>query len=606
MPGPEHWSTIGLSLACSAAALALYAITACRDIALGDAAEFVTVAVTLGVAHPPGYPILTVLGHLFTLLLPGPLPFRANLVSALAGAGTVGFTCLIGFRLTQNRVAAAGASLLLAIQPLVWQWSLVIEAFALNAFLAAACFYWLLRWDEAPETGRWLALASAALALGAANHSTIACLVPSIGLLIWHHRTTFGRRPELVWYGVAPIVLGLSSYIYLPWAAARHPMLNWGDIASGADLIHHVLRTTYGTFQLSDATQASSPPTERLSTFFTSFTVPEAVLVVLGLFSASRTRTRIVWLLVLAAALAGPGFALASNLNLQVPGLVWVLERFFVLPHVLLAPLMAVAIAASGAALANRFFSAAFRYLSAAAVGSVILVLLALGVVSRCRQLDQSNNHLARHFGEDLLSTVPENAVLMANSDVVTLPVAYLQAAEHRRPDVTLVMLGPLARGEWYIRELRRREPRLRVPFDHYDPSNPTTAIRALVDANPDRPFVLVGAPPDGSLEPAYWLLPHGLGLIVEPRTHDVELAQMEAQNVQLFQQYNPPPALNISATNFDAYVLQAYATGARLVGLQYLAAHRLPDAAAWFRRALSINPLDDASRSLWQEASGR
>ena len=47
---------------------------------VGDTSELITAAITLGVVHAPGYPLFTVLGHLFSVVPVGPLPFRAPLL----------------------------------------------------------------------------------------------------------------------------------------------------------------------------------------------------------------------------------------------------------------------------------------------------------------------------------------------------------------------------------------------------------------------------------------------------------------------------------------------------------------------------------------------
>lgn len=85
-PNDDDGLTVGLAAVAGLAADVLFALTAARDIALGDSAEFVTVAATLGVAHPPGYPLLSLLGHALTWLPVGPLPFSVNLISVLASA----------------------------------------------------------------------------------------------------------------------------------------------------------------------------------------------------------------------------------------------------------------------------------------------------------------------------------------------------------------------------------------------------------------------------------------------------------------------------------------------------------------------------------------
>src|SRR5579864_4567686 len=111
---------------------ALYFLTAARDIVVGDSPELITAAATLGVAHPPGYPLFTMLGHLFTLLPFGSIPFRVNLLSVTCDAFTVGVVYLIGWRFTKSQLAAATAALLLAVTRIFWEWSLAAEVFPLN------------------------------------------------------------------------------------------------------------------------------------------------------------------------------------------------------------------------------------------------------------------------------------------------------------------------------------------------------------------------------------------------------------------------------------------------------------------------------------------
>src|SRR5207237_5690111 len=89
------------------AAGVLYFLTAARYIIVGDSPELITAAATLGVAHPPGYPLFTMLGHLFALIPFGSIPFRVNLLSVVCDAVAVGAVYWIGWRLTKSQLAAA-------------------------------------------------------------------------------------------------------------------------------------------------------------------------------------------------------------------------------------------------------------------------------------------------------------------------------------------------------------------------------------------------------------------------------------------------------------------------------------------------------------------
>ncbi|PYL18571.1 MAG: hypothetical protein DME30_02870 [Verrucomicrobia bacterium] len=105
-------------------AAVLYFLTAARDIVVGDSPELITAAATLGVAHEPGYPLFTMLGHLFSCLSVGSIPFRVNLLSVICHGATVGVIYLTANRLTRSHLAALIAALLLAVNPTFWSWSL--------------------------------------------------------------------------------------------------------------------------------------------------------------------------------------------------------------------------------------------------------------------------------------------------------------------------------------------------------------------------------------------------------------------------------------------------------------------------------------------------
>ena len=57
----------------------VYFMTVCRTVYVGDSGEFSLVFKTLGIAHPPGYPLFTLIGHFFITITPFLKPaFSAN------------------------------------------------------------------------------------------------------------------------------------------------------------------------------------------------------------------------------------------------------------------------------------------------------------------------------------------------------------------------------------------------------------------------------------------------------------------------------------------------------------------------------------------------
>ena len=86
-----------IALIIGLAGFAFYAATAAPSVAtlFDDSLEFQVVLPTLGIAHPSGYPLYTLLGKVFTLLIPfRDAAGRANLLSALcAGPRWACYTC---------------------------------------------------------------------------------------------------------------------------------------------------------------------------------------------------------------------------------------------------------------------------------------------------------------------------------------------------------------------------------------------------------------------------------------------------------------------------------------------------------------------------------
>ena len=115
---------------------AVYARTAAPSVMGGDSAEFQMAAPLLGVAHPTTYPLYTLLGKLFALILPfGDLAHRVTLVSAVAAALAVALMLLLARRVTGSLLAGLLAALALACSPGLWNSATMAEVYALLAAL---------------------------------------------------------------------------------------------------------------------------------------------------------------------------------------------------------------------------------------------------------------------------------------------------------------------------------------------------------------------------------------------------------------------------------------------------------------------------------------
>ena len=194
--------------------LAIYIASAYHDVGYWDVGEMDTVPYILGIAHPPGFPLYTLIGWAFTHLVPiGSVAFRMSLLSALAMAGV----CWLIFR-----IAGIAAALLYAFGEDVWAHATRAEAHALAALASVAVLYFVLRWLRAGHT-RDLYCCALAFGLGIAVHPVVACTLPGIlaAVIARAHETS----PRVL--RVASLIACASAAIWFAYLPLRS-----GEIAA--------------------------------------------------------------------------------------------------------------------------------------------------------------------------------------------------------------------------------------------------------------------------------------------------------------------------------------------------------------------------------------
>jgi len=227
-----------LGLAVGLVAFGFYYATACRHILIGDSGELALAATTLGIAHPPGYPLFTLLGRLFIEILPFfRAVFAAGLVNILAAAGAV---VAIYFILSRylSIWSAAILSLLLALAAPVWAETTGFEVYSLNLLLISLTL--LAVTGNHPR--KWL-VAAYLFGLALTNHPSALSLLPPLVYMFIRDRQLHRWRLLLACF-VALLLAG-SLYLYLPIRASLDPIANWGNPRLFRPFIDHITLAQY-------------------------------------------------------------------------------------------------------------------------------------------------------------------------------------------------------------------------------------------------------------------------------------------------------------------------------------------------------------------------
>ncbi len=438
-----------------AASFALYAVTLAPTVLVGDGGEFQFVPYLLGVAHPTGYPLYTVLGWLWSHLLPlGDVAYRMNLFSALWAALAVALLYPLtrsllrqvfpSLSLLIRRLIAVVAAITFAVMPTLWSQAIIAEVYGLHAFFVVLVFYLLLLWGEGRQP-KHLLLAALAFGLSMTHHSTTVLLVPAIlvYLLLVDRRVFLDWR--LLLKCVLLLLVPLLLYLYIPLRAPQTPYLRL-SLTEGSELVLYentlanlVNFVTGGPFGSSVDFSVDLGERLAMSWGFLRQEVSWAGLIL-----------ALIGVVGLAAGIPKPGFERDSAADgagrlavLALTGLAYVVAVAFNLvytigdifvmyiPSYLIVVLwMAVALA-MGASLVRK---------SRAAGPALILLFLALPIgllVSNYADLDQSGNTGARTGWETLLAEpAPSGSILLSNDRNEIMPMWYFQYVDGQRTDL--------------------------------------------------------------------------------------------------------------------------------------------------------------------------
>lgn len=527
-------------------------------------------ALRLGVAHPPGYPLWTLLAHLFGALPLGNPCWQIALLSAVATGVAVGLVFRALRLLGTGRPAALLGVVPFALAATTVRVAGIPEVFALNLALVAAL---LTASAGALRAGgltvrRALALGLVA-GLGASNHHTLVLIAP-VPLAVF---LALGRR-ELRWWvsrlgaGLGGLMLGLLPYAYLVVAGAGDGWPRWGEPHTLAGFVAHVTRADYGTFALGLWTSADAPPPHAWAHLVRTFfdLGPAAVLLGLaGLAYVVRTRTRPTRVLGLGALaawlLCGPAFHALFNLP-DTPAAVEIAARFDVMPHLVLTLLMGLGATWLVERLPSRTRLRG-ALLAALTVAAAAPGFLALPDAAPRRHV------LTERYGRDLLRPLPPGAVLLIDGDAEFSALTWLQEVGAVRPDVGVLHLGLLGH-RWYVEAMRRRTPALDLPFTPGE-----ARAREIVESAHRAGIALFGSMAVASRLAARWaVVPFGLGVqVLAPGSRPPTTAALEAIQRALTEDVARRTWPRVEPTATEARVLEAYGAGWSQLALAYDAA---------------------------------
>lgn len=457
-------SLIGFALALFA--LLVYARTLAPSFSTMDSGELAATTATLGIAHPTGYPLFTLLGYAFSRLPLGSFTViqKLNLLSALYCAGAV-YGFYHAFRLllipprsassvrnvppADTALAAGIAAATFAFSRTFWAQAVSIEVYSLHLLLISLILWTMLRATRDPESRPKLFLAAFVFGLAFTNHLSTFFLVP--GVLYFYfaaQRNASGKIPRRAFASMAwatlPFAAALTPYLYLPLRAAREPLLAWGDMSTWQGFLYHITGKQYTEIMFESFDMMKF----QLQHFF-EFTPPDfgylpLAFSLLGLVTLYK-RNRIILFFSLLLFFTCVGCAIGYG----IPDIE---------PYFLVAQLAIVLWMAHGLQTVLSHFKAGLPRAITICLGvALALIPLTLHYESQNHREDYAIEDYARN----MLEGVDSGAIVISEQEMTFIfPTFYLQHVERFREDVAVVE-PELLWLPWYYAQLERSHPTL-------------------------------------------------------------------------------------------------------------------------------------------------
>ena len=226
---------------------AVYYWSTSRTVVLEDDGFFIMAAYFNGIAHPPGYPLFTVIAHIISCIPFGSVAFRLHLLSGVFASFSCIILWVIACKLFEDRICAYAAALSLAFSNIFWSQAIITEVYTLNAMLVLIILLLVLVSTTTHDTGlrnsyfRWTLLT---YGLALSNHWPLLILTtPMFIAVIWPVRREFIQSGIK---GAGLVFLGLLPYAWMVIRSNMHPEISfYGPIRNLYDFWFYLSRQGY-------------------------------------------------------------------------------------------------------------------------------------------------------------------------------------------------------------------------------------------------------------------------------------------------------------------------------------------------------------------------
>lgn len=418
----------------------VYLWSAPRTVVLEDDGLFILASYFNGIAHPPGYPLFTLFGHLSTLIPVGSVAYRVHMLSGLFGALSCIVLYLISVELKLEKFYAGTAALALGLSQVFWSQSIIAEVYTLNVLLILILFLLAIRWVENKDRVRKEYepyLMGFIFGLGLSNHWPLVLLsTPMLLVIILPRWRALVSRLHFV---LLFVIAGLTPYIWMYYRSQMDPTISfYGPLESLWELWFVISRQGYAGTDVN----AAAGLWDKLE--FTWFVLRETffqhgviggIFVILGSIVQWKTYNKRICIALLTGYL-GSTLLLILLLGFEFDLLHKnVFKVYPLIPYVMTTLWMIIGIRSFSVFIRENYGKKINGKYSAQVI---CLFVLLTEFFTNLPLNYRAEDNLAYYYAHTILESLDENAVFFTMSDMDTPTLGYFNLIEKVRPDVTL------------------------------------------------------------------------------------------------------------------------------------------------------------------------
>lgn len=461
----------------------LYSLTFSRYITEIDCGELLVVQTTLGVAHPSGYPLFTVLGHLVSKI---PLSvsniIKLNFLAVIyVTLALIVFVKLLSFLLenakefifvpkvnvkkvkdkkkvnkeilstfegftpAQNSIAIFIATFVLAISRSFWEQSTATEVYSLHILMIVLSLLTFFLAYIKDKFYYW-ALFAVTYGLGFLNHLTIFQLLPGF-VFLYLYKYKFNKKSllnalylVLIW---ATIIIGGYSVLY--FIAKSEPLFNWGNPVNFTALINHISGWQYRVWLFQSFDVFFNNFIDKFlvnlgSEFFVLFLLVAAVG---AYYIYKKFRMLLIFLFI------GLFFNIFYSCNYSIHDI----SNYFLLSYIIIAIMIAFGVIHIHQQI-EKMHKISYYYLI------ILLFFATIQLYQNYDYVDRSDYSVIEDYTREYLANVDDNSVILTYQwDILVSPSYYVQFVENKYRNVDIVD-KELLRRTWYFDQLKRMFPK--------------------------------------------------------------------------------------------------------------------------------------------------